>query len=89
MSGVGRHIPAQARRPGSFTAACDVCSVTYWDHQLRKMEDGTVCCYGPGTLNDAKGRVGLTLDRLNAESARAVAGRQPALPFGRPGEPSI
>lgn len=67
--GVGKRIPAHLRHRGMFAAKCDVCDVTYYDRQLRRMEDETILCTGPGTLNCAKGRVGVTLDRLNAGHA--------------------
>lgn len=81
---IGTRIPTRAKRRGSHVARCDVCDVPYWDHQLRRMEDGAVYCFGPGTMNDADGRVGLTLDRLNAE--RAVSHAQFYAPVGRPTE---
>ena len=67
---IGRHIPKRDKRRGVFVAQCDQCDARYYGRQLREMEDGTVLCFGPGTLNDAKGRVGVTLDRLNAEHAK-------------------
>jgi hypothetical protein len=70
MKTVGRHIPQRFRRRGVFTAKCDVCDNLFHSGQLRRMEDGTLLCFGQGTLNDAQGRVGLTLDRLNAQHAQ-------------------
>lgn len=68
--GVWTRIPARAKNRRSYTVECDTCGIVYYDHQVVEMEDGLVRCLGPGTLNDAKGRVGVTLSRLNAERAK-------------------
>jgi hypothetical protein len=70
MRTMGRKVPNRLIRPGNFAALCDVCDGRYFGSSLRRMEDGTLLCSGPGTLNCAKGRVGVTLDRLNAENAK-------------------
>ncbi|MDX2253290.1 MAG: hypothetical protein NW202_13475 [Nitrospira sp.] len=66
---VGRNVPRRFVRRGQHVALCDNCGAPYYSDQLVEMEDGTILCHGPGTLDDAKGRVAMTLSRLNAERA--------------------
>ena len=71
MPTIGRRWPASAPR-GDYAEMCANCQVKYRRSQLIRRSDGVLVCSGPGTLDDAAGRDAATLDRLNADHARAI-----------------
>lgn len=63
-----RSVPRNITRKGEHLSRCDVCSTPYLRSALSRREDGLLVC-----VNDRAGRCELTLARLTAERAKAIA----------------
>lgn len=66
---IGKRWPT-AKPRGDYAAKCDYCDVLYRRSQLRRLPNGALACFGPGTNDDAMGRDEVTLSRANAEAAK-------------------
>ena len=74
METIGKKWPRRAKS-SDYQAMCDYCGTMFRASQLVRKPGGALACFGPGTLNDAKGKDEYELSRGNAEGARS-AGRR-------------
>ena len=65
-----RSVPRNITRKGEHLSRCDVCSTPYLRSALVRGEDGLLRCE-----SDRPGRSALTLARLTAQRAAAIAAR--------------
>ena len=66
---VGKKIPRKHRRRGVYVALCGYCGAPYYPSQLRRLRNGHLACFGPGTQNDARGKDEVTQAEGNARAA--------------------
>ena len=59
---------------GDHQVLCHDCGAQYRRSQLVRQIDGRLSCIGPGTNNDAVGRVEVELDKGNAEGSKQRRG---------------